>query len=769
MTGNRIAHPLLISLANIDMDFRTKSSNDLFLLLALLPIPKFIHHNKKICGVLESRLFHSCLDLILTSLKKAAQFGILMEDPLGQGRVCFPPLAAYIVDTPESALVSCVAGKTSSVTMASYQQFGDDYRHEPRTPSITIAKLQAIETIVRPWEIEAYVKEAMKHRLNGVHRPFWRDYPLADPSVFLTSEPLHHWHKQFWDHDAKWCMNVVGKSEIDFRFAVLHPQIGFRHFKEGISSLKQVTGREHRDVQRYIVSVIADAVPKSFLVAIRSLMDFRYLAQSRVITDKACSSIDRALQEFHSHKQAILDAGARRGQKSPINNWYIPKLEFFQSVVPNIRQNGVAIQWSADTTEHANITAIKDPARSGNNNDYEPQICRYLDRLDKIRQFDLATSIREARVDFRKGPGADEDSLEAEGHGLDESDLLLVTSSSSLLTHIDPVSSLSGPSRQIFDCFYRAAELKRSLRHHQDVPFPLRTHACTNHIAFHLSRDPAYKRLLVDEVAEMYHIPDLRPALSDYLQRTSNNLDMQSRLDVGGRRLSQAHCDLPFSRLEVWKKVYLQSKTYHYPHTVLPAQAINALPPLNALSLGQYDNVIMNIDPAKEWPSSGLTGVSIVCFFKFKQLTLYYPLLGHIVVSLQLIFRIVPSYPHETYGNRFLTYVRRFDIVPQINPAISGSRTRTQKGPYPEPSSGLYLLKQSTRSTGTIMGDVLPLDQLRSLANLTPRFGEKASRFLTKENSLEYSAEFWLNKYFTKELFLALHQYYCLSSRDSEG
>ena len=142
------------------------------------------------------------------------------------------------------------------------------------------------------------------------------------------------------------------------------------------------------------------------------------------------------------------------------------------------------------------------------------------------------------------------------------------------------------------------------------------------------------------------------------------------------------------------------------------------------------------------------------CFVS-TQITLY-DSLGHIVADLQLIFRIVPSYPTDTYGNRFLTYVRRFDIVPQMNVAISGSRTL--KGPYPEPSSGLYLLKWSTRSTG-FMGDVLPLDQVRSLANLTPRFGKNASRILTKENSLEYSREFWLNKYFTKELFLALSNF----------
>jgi hypothetical protein len=131
------------------------------------------------------------------------------------------------------------------------------------------------------------------------------------------------------------------------------------------------------------------------------------------------------------------------------------------------------------------------------------------------------------------------------------------------------------------------------------------------------------------------------------------------------------------------------------------------------------------------------------------------PTLGHIVADLQLIFRIVPSDSHKKNGDRFLTYVRRFDVISQINATVSGSRTL--KGPYPEKSSGLYLLKRSKRSSGVVMGDVLPLDQIRSLVNLTPRFGKKASRILTKDNSLEFSSEFWLNKYFTKELFLALN------------
>ena len=72
MTGGRVAHPLLISLANLLMDFHTKATNHAFHLLALLPTPKFIHEDQKTRGVLENCLIHHCLDFILQPLKKAA-------------------------------------------------------------------------------------------------------------------------------------------------------------------------------------------------------------------------------------------------------------------------------------------------------------------------------------------------------------------------------------------------------------------------------------------------------------------------------------------------------------------------------------------------------------------------------------------------------------------------------------------------------------------------------------------------------------------------
>ncbi|KAG2060014.1 hypothetical protein BDR06DRAFT_864915, partial [Suillus hirtellus] len=101
LTGDHVAHPLLVSLANIHMNTRLKSSTNSFMLTALLPVPKFLHKNKRLHGILADRLVHQCLDIVLKPLKEATLHGTMLSDPVGQSRYCFTPLASYIVNTPD--------------------------------------------------------------------------------------------------------------------------------------------------------------------------------------------------------------------------------------------------------------------------------------------------------------------------------------------------------------------------------------------------------------------------------------------------------------------------------------------------------------------------------------------------------------------------------------------------------------------------------------------------------------------------------------------
>ena len=249
MTGDRVAHPLLIGIANIKMSTRLKLSLNSFMLMALLLVPKFIHEKKHMRGVLEGRLIHQCLDIVLEPVKTAACLGIMMSDPNSHSRYCFTPLAGYIADTPEAAMLAAVGGKTSLVTMAMFKQFGDPFQHELRTGSTTLAQLHVVRSRADLQDIEGFFREAQKFRLNGIYKPFWRNILMSCPSRFLTPEVLHYFHKMFWDHDVKWCVHAVGGSELDFQFSVLQPIAGFQHFKGGISKLKQVTGAVHQDVQ----------------------------------------------------------------------------------------------------------------------------------------------------------------------------------------------------------------------------------------------------------------------------------------------------------------------------------------------------------------------------------------------------------------------------------------------------------------------------------------------------------------------------------------
>jgi hypothetical protein len=602
MVGDRMAHPLLISLANIKMDYRSKASHHSYMLLALLPVPHFIEKDKKIKGVLDARLMHDCLDYILAPLKNAATVGVMMNDPHGISRWCFTPLAAYIVDTPEAAMIAGVGTKTSYLTNATHEKFGDAFQHPPRTASATLTRLHHLSSLADPVrDLKLYIKYAKECRLSGVHQPFWRDWPQSEPCRFLNIEVLHHLHKFSFDHDLKWCIEVLGDDEIDFRFSVLHPHTAYRHFKEGISKLKQVTGRQHRDIQRHLVGVITGTAPKKFVISLRALQEFRYYVQAPVIDERICGKLAAVLQTFHRHKDAILKAGARTGKGGQlIDNWYIPKLELLQSAVTQIRENGALIQWSADITEHAHIEVIKDPAKAGNNQNHEEQICRTLDRRDRCLRFNLATSMIErdqANSQQLPHPPDDiEDGDMSDTQSTDENKLSDDIPAELPLVFKHP--------RTRMDYFRKAQDHTAASTDN----FPPRTFVSSS-TAFHLTRKAPFKHMTLQEASDKFKLLDLVPALK-YFQLRLETGNQNSLYAVGGRRPSVDGVILPFEKVEVWTSVLLQVKDYHHPEIVRDPERLNALPPNKEWPEGRYDIAFANTDPNFVWPCSDLSGLS---------------------------------------------------------------------------------------------------------------------------------------------------------------
>jgi hypothetical protein len=190
-----------------------------------MPIAKFrVHPDYQ--SILQARLWHKCMDLVLANLKAAAVDGCFMPDPSRHIRYAFTPLVAHICDLPEASMIAAVAKNVSPVTMAVQQDFGDGTLHPPRTGKHTLELIVNISHKVDPWDLDKFQKAAKAVDLSGVHMPYWRDWVYACPSVFLAGEILHTCFKFFADHPLKWTKEVVGAYELDNRFIVQHKWVG---------------------------------------------------------------------------------------------------------------------------------------------------------------------------------------------------------------------------------------------------------------------------------------------------------------------------------------------------------------------------------------------------------------------------------------------------------------------------------------------------------------------------------------------------------------
>ncbi|KAI9574126.1 hypothetical protein HD554DRAFT_2044741 [Boletus coccyginus] len=503
-------------------------------------------------------------------------------------------------------------------------------------------------------DVIKYFAACKQFRLSDVLHPFYQDWPPAQSSEFIMPKSLHEWHYEFWDHDVR-C---------------------------GITKLKQVSRRAQRDIQRFIV--VTDVI-----TAVHALMEFQYLSQATAITSITCNKIKAVLQEFHDHKHAIIDNGFCQGAKtsSILKHWHIPKIKLMQSVAPNIERIGSLLQWSADTMEHTHIEVINDHASTTNHHNYDSQICWCLNRYEK--------SLHAAVLPDGKGHDSDKES----DNGVIEEDTRNI---------LDSIWALAC---RVSNFFNIVIQLSSSFLNF--VPTLLHTFKARS-TAIHLNYDVSHRYVPIDDITEMFELPNLCGALANYLlceQIFFHNL--RSLLDVY----------LPFGGLYVWYKVHLQQKVYHDSSTVAPTFTVNVHPPDSSWKYGQYDIAVMNIDDQWQWPFSGLQDHAIVNV--------------HLIMCPATLKGCGGVGPHSDH---FLVYVQCLDILPQGN--RNGSTAEHTR---------------ATCTSDSLLGEVFPMDQLQLYAHIVPHFGWKADNRLSLTNCIHSSQSFFLNTYFNKDFFYAIN------------
>ncbi|KAG2124547.1 hypothetical protein BD769DRAFT_1628761 [Suillus cothurnatus] len=550
-TGSLEMHPTFLTIANIRSDIRMKATAHAWSCIAYMPIPEFIC-NPEFSSLLQARVWHRCMDIVCGNLKQAAAVGTSMVDPLGLLRYGFTPLVAYTADLPEQQMISCVSKNTSPVTLAIQSQFGDGKLYEPRDGQGTLRTLEKLGQHIDPWKVQEFQEAAKALHLSGVHLPFWRDWRFANPAIFLAPELLHTCHKFFFDHILKWCKEVVGADELDTRFRSQHKRIGTRHFGQGVSHVQQMTGREHRDIQRTIVPIIAGVADPDFVRAVRALVDFIYKAQSPTFTPTSIADMTSSLQEFHEFKHAILRAEARRGTSGPIEHFEIPKLELLTSFARAIPQLGSIIQFTADISERMLITQCKNPFErtSHQRATFTQQVVRVLDREETARQFDLYALLRSNSLSLNN----------------------LIVNEFDEVVDMDPM----------LGWIMRVApeELSRL-----QGPRPVRNHFLKgllsedSRVAFHITVSSDHTNKTPPFLARLYQLPDFPLKLRSFIESVNPTL------------ATRFHNRL----LNVWNKFRIQLHSTLRPRLVMPSQQVQAYPPSTNYPRGNCDTVLLQM------------------------------------------------------------------------------------------------------------------------------------------------------------------------------
>jgi hypothetical protein len=334
------------------------------------------------------------------------------------------------------------------------------------------------------------------------------------------------------------------------------------------------------------------------------------------------------------------------------------------------------MEWTTDVTEHVHVDEIKVPARTGNNQNYYNQITHHLDRLEKCFRFDLAMYIEErCHLDPTVYEDFSGDSSYGEDHEPDAENF--------------SISEYVAPTHPSIDYFSASLALLEGSA--PTAPRPFRMFA-TSTTAFHVAIKPS-SWLTLAEAAVKYRLPDLIPAVSTFLTQQNGSA-----------------VPLENIKLQIWHSVRVQQMLYHS-RDLEPPQTLHATPPSVTDPHGQYDSVIVSTQPESDWPKSGLV--------------------GHVVVQLQIIFRLL-------HCDFFAAYVQCFN---------AGSASKV---------TGMHLLKRVVRVNGNHIGEVIPMTFIRSPAHLISPFGAEAHARLNKLHSHELSTKFWLNKYWSKEFYYAL-------------
>ncbi|KAJ7697770.1 hypothetical protein B0H14DRAFT_3100321 [Mycena olivaceomarginata] len=216
--GNKTAYPVYMTIGNIPKEIRREPSRRIL-----------------------ANVFHACMAHILAPLKDAGITGIPMTSGDGVTRHGHPIYATFVGDYPEQALVTAVKTGECPTCEAPRDMLGEDSDFPLRDLEAILTALESLDegpTIYARACEEAGIK------------------PAIGPDI------LHQLYQGVVKHLISWLKECCGEAEIDARCRRLPPNRNIRLFMSGISNLSRVTGKEHDQISRFLLTSEIASKPK---------------------------------------------------------------------------------------------------------------------------------------------------------------------------------------------------------------------------------------------------------------------------------------------------------------------------------------------------------------------------------------------------------------------------------------------------------------------------------------------------------------------------
>ncbi|KAG2350727.1 hypothetical protein BDR05DRAFT_979386 [Suillus weaverae] len=363
LKGDKSAWPMYLTIGNIAKEKRRQMSARATVLIGYLPAGKLDCFTSDARSLAGYRLFHHCRN------------GVEMVCTDSLVRQVYPILAAYVANFPEQCLVACCK--------ENWYERGDPLNLLMRDPEVT-------KEILEKWKNGQHPIQFDDNGLHAIYNPFLANLPHTDIFLAFMPDLLHQVHKGvFKDHLVKWCLEIVGEDEVDACFKTMPDYPGLRHFKKGISTMRQWTGTEHKEMQHVFIGLLA------VLVVAQAILDFSYYTQLQMHTAESLDGLESTLAVFHTNKDVLQELEVH---------------EHFN--IPKIHQMSHFVNFNSELPEQLHIDFAKDTYRASNKRDYEEQMALWLQRQEAVflhRQSQSATASSHTDPNHRDDLESDSD------------------------------------------------------------------------------------------------------------------------------------------------------------------------------------------------------------------------------------------------------------------------------------------------------------------------------------------------------------------------